>query len=70
MDDKACRLEILRELKKTYDEDPHGILDKGGLLGLLDTEDMDKLKSLAENEWIHSIGTSVLADVIKTSVGE
>ena len=59
MDDKACRLEILRELKKTYDEDPHGILDKGALLGLLDIEEnvLDRnakyleQKGLANLDW-------------------
>ena len=30
---------------------------------------IDKLKSLTNSEWIRSIGTSVLADVIKKSVG-
>ena len=30
---------------------------------------VDRLKSLAQNEWVRSIGTSVLADVIKKSVG-
>lgn len=30
---------------------------------------IDGLKSLANNEWIRSIGTSVLADAIKKSVG-
>lgn len=30
---------------------------------------VDKLKSLAQNEWVRSVGTSVLADVIKKSVG-
>lgn len=29
----------------------------------------DRLKSLGQNEWIRSIGTSVLADLIKKSVG-
>jgi len=29
----------------------------------------DRLKSLAQNEWVRSIGTSVLADVIKKSAG-
>lgn len=30
---------------------------------------IDRLKSLGQNEWIRSIGTSILADVIKKSVG-
>lgn len=30
---------------------------------------IDRLKSLANNEWVRSIGTSVLADVIKKSAG-
>jgi hypothetical protein len=30
---------------------------------------IDRLKSLAQNEWIQSTGTSVLADVIKKSAG-
>jgi len=30
---------------------------------------IEKLKSLAQNEWVRSIGTSVLADVIKKSAG-
>lgn len=30
---------------------------------------IDRLKSLANNEWIRSIGTSVLGDVIKKSAG-
>jgi hypothetical protein len=30
---------------------------------------IDKLKSLAQNEWVRFIGTSVLTDVIKRSVG-
>jgi len=171
MDDKACRLEILRELKKVYDQDPHGDLQKWELTKLLEIKEgnildrnaryleekglaevgwqlggefgarirgkgidfletgqpsglailspvtinqafnapvgavagrdinvqisfneflnkladaveadqkippeekqslIDRLKSLAQNEWVRSIGTSVLADVIKRSVG-
>ena len=30
---------------------------------------VDRLKSLAENEWVRSIGTSVFADVIKKTAG-
>jgi len=30
---------------------------------------IDKLKLLAQNEWVRSIGTSVLADIIKKSAG-
>lgn len=30
---------------------------------------IDRLKSLTQNEWVRSIGTSVLTDVIKKSVG-
>lgn len=30
---------------------------------------IDRLKSLAQNDWVRSIGTSVLADVIKKSAG-
>ncbi|MBI1979886.1 MAG: hypothetical protein HYS58_03910 [Elusimicrobia bacterium] len=30
---------------------------------------IERLKSLANNEWVRSIGTSVLADVIKKSAG-
>lgn len=30
---------------------------------------VDRLKSLAQNEWVRSVGTSVLADVIKKSAG-
>jgi len=30
---------------------------------------IERLKSLAQNEWVRSIGTSVLADVIKKSGG-
>jgi hypothetical protein len=30
---------------------------------------VEKLKSLAENEWVRSIGTSVLADVFKKAAG-
>ncbi|MGH7773202.1 MAG: hypothetical protein ACREQA_13325 [Candidatus Binatia bacterium] len=31
MDDKACRLEILRRLKLFYDGDPHALVQKGTL---------------------------------------
>jgi len=30
---------------------------------------IDRLKSLGQNEWIRSTGTSVLADVVKKSTG-
>jgi hypothetical protein len=30
---------------------------------------LEKLKSLAGNSWIQSVGTSVLAEIIKKSVG-
>ncbi len=30
---------------------------------------VDRLKSLAENEWVRSIGTSVLADMMQRSLG-
>lgn len=30
---------------------------------------IDRLKSLADNEWVRSIGTSVLAELIKKPMG-
>ena len=30
---------------------------------------MERIKSFGQNEWVRSIGTSVLADVIKKSAG-
>jgi hypothetical protein len=170
MDDKACRLEILRELKTAYDKDAFGLLQKSDLLKVFGIEEnvldrnvkyleqkrlallnwhldgsfyaritaygidfletgepsglailnpltvhqefhgpvgavagrdinvqisfnevlnkladavgadqkippeekrslIDRLKSLANNEWVRSIGTSVLADVFKKSAG-
>ena len=60
VDDKACRLEILRELKKVYDQDPHGDLQKWELTKLLEIIEGNILhrnaryleeKGLAEVDW-------------------
>ena len=60
MDDKACRLEILRELKKVYDQDPPGDLQKWELTKLLEIKEGNILdrnaryleeKGLAEVDW-------------------
>jgi hypothetical protein len=39
MDDKTCRLEILRKLKGFYDQDPHALVQKETLLGDWKIED-------------------------------
>ena len=42
MDDKACRLEILRELKKTYDE------ERGGACYIMEADDEREKISLSQ----------------------
>jgi len=54
--------EVVNELVTALENDPKIPQEEKRSL-------VDKLKLLEENEWIRSIGTSVLAEVIKKSVG-
>jgi hypothetical protein len=54
--------EVVNELAAALEADPKIPTEEKRSL-------VDKLKLLGENEWIRSIGTSVLAEVIKKSVG-
>ena len=63
MDDKACRLQILRELKKAYDKDAYGLVQKSDFLTALGVEEnvVDRnvkyleQKGLVKAQW-HSNG--------------
>ena len=56
MDDKTCRLEILRRLKLFYDGDPHGPVQKGQLwagISVIGPELERNVKYLEEKGFVH-----------------
>ncbi len=66
MDDKTCRLEILRELKYFYHQDPHGYLNDSSIIAMEIEESIAgrnvkylEQKGLAEVKWL--VGGGFLA---------